>query len=444
MLQKHYYYIQIYPNNQMLNFFNKDVKRTVEHKTLAQELQQSETQKRSCDCGCGCNSHWSDSLLFGQFSKKTASGLSAWFAAVNLISNAIAQAPIYVKERAENKNTIVEDHYIIDLFNDMRMNRFIVFKQLINDIIYKGNAYLYIKRTNGKPSKLIYLQPSQVSIVYNQLDDDLKYLVSSNKNVKRTVLPDDILHFYMWSRDGVNGVSLLNYGQRVVDLANAAEQTAKQFFDSGCQITGVLSFNGRVTDEQKQKIRTSWNAIHSGDSGSGLAILEGDSKFEKIAANSQEAQLLETRNYNTTEIARLFNISPILLGDLSHTSYADIEQAQLEFVTHTLLPYIIMFETEIDRKLLKSERTRFFDIDETSQLKGTKNALATYLSTLVSNGIMTINEARRILELNAIDGGDELIIPYTKIQDNTINEENNNNDGPDGTDDIKLQDDTAE
>ena len=426
----------------MLNFFNKDVKRTVEHKTLAQELQQSETQKRSCDCGCSSN--WSDGLLFGQYGKKTASGLSAWFAAVNLISNAIAQAPIYVKERAENKNTIVEDHYIIDLFNDMRMNRFIVFKQLINDIIYKGNAYLYIKRTNGKPSKLIYLQPSQVSIVYNQLDDDLKYLVSSNKNVKRTVMPDDILHFYMWSRDGVNGVSLLNYGQRVVDLANAAEQTAKQFFDSGCQITGVLSFDGRVSDEQKAKIRAAWNTIHAGDSGSGLAILEGSSKFEKIAANSQEAQLLETRNYNTTEIARLFNISPILLGDLSHTSYADIEQAQLEFVTHTLLPYIIMFETEIDRKLLKSERTRFFDIDETSQLKGTKNALATYLSTLVSNGIMTINEARRILELNAIDGGDELIIPYTKIQDNTINEENNNNDGPDGTDDIKLQDDTAE
>ncbi len=433
----------IYFNNQMLNLFNRDVKHAVEKKTLAQELQKSESQERSCDCGC--STHWSDSLLFGQFSKKTASGLSAWFAACNLISNAIAQAPIYVKERAENKNTIVEDHYVIDLFNDMRISRFIVFKQLINDIIYKGNAYLYIKRTNGKPSKLIYLQPSQVSIVYNQLDDDLKYLVTSNKNVKRTVLPDDILHFYMWSRDGVNGVSLLNYGQRVVDLANAAEQTAKQFFDSGCQITGVLSFNGRVTSEQKQKIRESWNTIHSGDNGSGLAILEGDSKFEKIAANSQEAQLLETRNYNTTEIARLFNISPILLGDLSHTSYADIEQAQLEFVTHTLLPYIIMFETEIDRKLLKSERTRFFDIDETSQLKGTKNALATYLSTLVSNGIMTRNEARYILDLNPVEGGDELVIPYTKIEDNTINnEEGNNNDGPDGDDDIKLQDDTAE
>lgn len=431
----------------MLNFFNSDVRKKVKENVLNEQIAREQmTEKRSNDCTCGCNSHWSDSLLFGQFSKKTASGLSAWFAAVNLISNAIAQAPIYVKERAENKNTIVEDHYIIDLFNDMRMSRFIVFKQLINDIIYKGNAFLFIKRTNGKPSKLIYLQPSQVSIVYNPMDDDLKYLVSSNKNVKRTVLPDDILHFYMWSRDGVNGVSLLNYGQRVVDLANAAEQTAKQFFDSGCQITGVLSFNGRVTDEQKQKIRTSWNAIHSGDSGSGLAILEGDSKFEKIAANSQEAQLLETRNYNTTEIARLFNISPILLGDLSHTSYADIEQAQLEFVTHTLLPYIIMFETEIDRKLLKSERTRFFDIDETSQLKGTKNALATYLSTLVSNGIMTRNEARYILDLNPVEGGDELVIPFTKIEDNTINnnEEDNNNDGPVNDDNIKLQDSEAE
>jgi HK97 family phage portal protein len=266
------------------------------------------------------------------------------------------------------------------------------------------------------------------------MNDDLKYLVVSNKNVKHTVLPEDMLHFMMWTRDGISGTSLLTYGQRVIDLANSAESTAKQFFDSGCQITGVLSFNGRVTDEQKNKIRAAWNNIHAGDNGSGLAILEGDSKFEKIAANSQESQLLETRQYNIAEIARLFNISPILLGDLSHTSYADIEQASIEFVQHTLLPYLTMIEIEMDRKLLKNDNILYIDIDETALMKGTKTSLATYLSTLVANGIMTRNEARYILDLNPVEGGDNLAIPYTKIQDNTINNETIKTDSDDSTD----------
>ena len=50
--------------------------------------------------------------------------------------------------------------------------------------------------------------------------------------------------------------------------------------------------------------------------------------------------MLETREYNVVEIARFFNINPVLLGDLSHSSYNSIEDAQIEFTTHTLLPLI--------------------------------------------------------------------------------------------------------
>ena len=40
---------------------------------------------------------------------------------------------------------------------------------------------------------------------------------------------------------------------------------------------------------------------------------------------------------------------------------------------------------------------------------------------LVTNGLMTPNEARQQLGLPSIDGADSLIIPFTDVNQNTIN-----------------------
>ena len=60
------------------------------------------------------------------------------------------------------------------------------------------------------------------------------------------------------------------------------------------------------------------------------------------------------------------------------------------------------------------------DIDETYLMKGDEQSESDYLTKLVSGGIMTINEARNRLGLNNVDGGDDIIMPYTKIEDNKI------------------------
>ena len=97
----------------------------------------------------------------------------------------------------------------------------------------------------------------------------------------------------------------------------------------------------------------------------------------------------------------------------------------LEFVTHTLFPYITLVEEEFTRKLIKpSEKDLYIDLDENFILKSDKTSQASYLSTLVSNGIMTPNEARQQLGFNAIEGGDKIMVAYSKVEDNTIGEQN--------------------
>ena len=114
-----------------------------------------------------------------------------------------------------------------------------------------------------------------------------------------------------------------------------------------------------------------------------------------------------------------------MVGDLSHSSYSTIEATLLEFVTHTLSPYIIMCEEEFTRKLIKpSEKYLYINLDENYKLKSDKQSQANYLNTLVSGGIITANEARQILGFNKVDNADSLVIPYTNIKDNTLGTQN--------------------
>ena len=135
--------------------------------------------------------------------------------------------------------------------------------------------------------------------------------------------------------------------------------------------------------------------------------------------------MLETRRYNVEEIARFFNINPVLLGDLSHTSYNDIEQAQIEFVTHTLLPIINLLQDEINRKMITNSM-HYIDFDETELLRGDRSSLADYYTKLVTNAIITVDEAREQLGWNPMgtDYSSSLIMPYTDLSQNVLGDTN--------------------
>ena len=117
----------------------------------------------------------------------------------------------------------------------------------------------------------------------------------------------------------------------------------------------------------------------------------------------------------------------MLLGDLSKTNYGDVEQASIDFVLHCIIPWTNMIENEINRKLIQ-DKTHYIDLDENTLLRSNKTNQANYIKTLVSGGVMTANEARNILDLNPMSGGDRLIVPFTKISDNTINTNGKDND----------------
>lgn len=374
---------------------------------------------------------FNEALTFnGITNQYSAMNISAAYRATEIISDSIAMLPIKVKLLNGEHKEEMESHSLNLIFNDKVGNtitKFNLMKLLIQSVILKGNGFAYIQRAkDGTVTNIRYCESKDVNIHYNKNKDELYYTIShiSNKRIE----PINVIHLIKNSYDGINGISVLSYAARSLGISNNTENSANSFFTNGCNLSGVLTVQGQLTQKQKDDIRSSWNQAYS-NGGNGLAVLQGNMSYQPIQLSASDSQMLESRQFNVQDIARFFGISPVLLGDLSHSSYSTIEATQNQFLLHTLQPYIVMVEAEFNRKLLKpSEHNLSINLDETALLKTDKTAQATYYGTLIDKGILCINEVRKELGYSAIEGGEKHIIPFTDIAQNTINNNTNTED----------------
>lgn len=385
-------------------------------------------EKRSVDDGFVPGYYADGSLMFGTLSTSqySATNLPTAYRCINLISDTIASMPIAVKKRsAKGKTLEVKNHPINLLFQDKnsRTDKFTFIKLLVQSVICKGNGFAYIKRAqDGTPLKLIFLESSDVTINYMKETDTLYYQVSFLKNGSR-IEPYNMLHFKMFSNNGVQGISLLASARRTLSLAAATDSQAKSFFENGASLNGIINSTTQLSAKQRQEILSSWNTTYS-NGGRGIAVLQGNLSYQPISLNAADSQMVEARQLNNTDIATFFGVPAAMLNIKGFSSYSSLEDTQNFFLTTTLLPYIKMLETELDKKLLNDNEGNLKVIfDSESILRTNKTALADYYTKLVTNGLMTPNEARQQLGLPSIDGADSLIIPFTDVNQNTINKD---------------------
>lgn len=368
-----------------------------------------------------------DALNFsGLRNQYSAMNISAVYRAVEIISDSIAMLPIKIRQLDADHYNELDSHSLnLVLKNAGYLSKYTFIKLLIQSIMLRGNGFAYIERAgDGTVTGLRYLPSGDVQIHYNKEKKELYY--TCNYVSKKRIEPINMIHLLKNTYDGVNGVSTLTYATRSINLSNNTENSANNFFTSGCNLAGILTVQGQLNDKQRDQIRSSWNQAYS-NGGAGLAVLQGNMDYKPIQLSAAESQMLESREFNITDIARFFGISPVLLGDLSHSSYSTIEATQNQFLLHTLNPYIVLVEEEFTRKLFKpSESNLVIDLDETALLKTDKSALAGYYGALLDKGVLCCNEVRKELGYSPIEGGEKHMIAYTKIEDNLINNEENN------------------
>lgn len=358
--------------------------------------------------------------------------LSTFYGCIELISNDLASIPILVKDKKENK--VIENHYLKDIFSSLNIPKFLLIKQLISDAYRHGDGFAYIKRNGkGQPVQVIYRPHGNTSISYNPLKNELYYLDSKMSSKK--IEPINMIHVRKNTLDGISGISISKYGAKIFDLAKATDSTAKDFFDSGCNVSGVLTSTKPLNPKAKEEVLADWRSAFNSGKANNVGVLGYDLKYTPVSNNANDSQLLQSREYNVLEICRYFCINPIKLGIKAGFAYGNLESAQWDYINQTLLPWVCLLQEEFNNKLvLPSEKENIYiDFDEDKIMFLDKNSTANYYTNLVKNGLISINEAREAMGYGPREGADDLIIPYTNINDNKVEggdkeEENKEND----------------
>jgi HK97 family phage portal protein len=330
--------------------------------------------------------------------------------------------PLYVyTEDDQGRRTKATKHWAYKLLHDSPSDSQTSFEWRENmerDFCLSGNAYSLKSRIGKRIVSLDYLSAARIA-PYIDLNYGVLYRYTGYNGKTEVYEPGQILHVKNFSMDGgITGISpLLRY---VIEHALAANNYGRNFLKNGARPSGYLKFAGKRpnNDSTVDKIKSDWQEQYGGTENAGRTAVTWDgTTYETIGVNPQEAQLLDTAKLLTGDIAgAIYGVPRNMLGQPSETStYASAEQFAIDFVRHTVSPQCKRYEQALNKALFTGEPNVFckFDLDELQ--RGDSAAQSSYFSTLVQNGLMKRNEARRKLDLPEEEGADDLTVQSNLI-----------------------------
>lgn len=357
--------------------------------------------------------------------ERTAMQMTAVYACVRILSEAIAGLPLHLyRYREDGGKEKATDHPLYCLLHDEpnpEMSSFVFRETLMTHLLLWGNAYAQIIRNgHGEVIALYPLMPNKMSVnrdsagslyyEYTRQTEDAPTIKGTTVKLK----PSDVLHVPGLGFDGLVGYSPIAMAKNAIGLAIATEEYGSKFFANGATPGGILEHPGVVKDPER--VRNSWNAAFGGSGNANkVAVLEEGMKYTPISISPEQAQFLETRKFQIDEIARIFRVPPHMVGDLEKSSFSNIEQQSLEFVKYTLDPWVTRWEQSIYRTLLspKEKKDFFVKFNVEGLLRGDYVSRMNGYSIARQNGWMSANDIRELENMDRIpkeEGGDLYLI----------------------------------
>lgn len=387
------------------------------------QVPQNETEQRSAydEYGVGLALNYNG---FSTYKTTQAMTLAAVHRCVTVIMNSVASLPVrlYVYDKDGYKEEVKNElSYLLGKKPNSKMNAYTFYSLIVKDILLSGNGYALILRDKGKIVGFQYVQAGLVSPI--DMVTRIDYQVTGINGI---VKQEDILHFMNYTDNGVYGISVLTHARRTLGIADAGDKAADNFYKSGGCTSGFLKFEGPSSGKQRDEILSAWNTATGGPNNgpNGIAVLPANVTYTQLSVDPADAQLLESRKFEVIDICRFFGVSPLKVFSLENANYNSIEATELAFLNDTLRPLLTKIENELETKLFKPEDKFDIKFDVSELLRTDKKSQAEYFTKLFNLGVLSPNDIRKELDMNAVDGGDIHVaqVNLTSIKNlNTIN-----------------------
>ena len=368
--------------------------------------------------------------------EKSAMQIATVYACVRLLAESIAGLPLHLYRYTSSSGSDKErakDHPLYKILYrqpNPEMTSFSFWETMVLQILLWGNSYAQVIRDGKNNVLALYpLPPENVEVdrddkghiyyIYHAYTDE----VPGETNKEIYFRSDEIFHVPGLSYNGLVGVSPIAMMKNSLGTTIAVEKYGSAFFKNGAQPAGVLEHPGVL--KNPEKIRENWSDVYGGPSNAHkVAVLEEGMQYKAISLPPEDSQFLSTRQFGVTEICRIFRVPPHLVQDMQHATFSNIEHQSIDFVVHTLTPWLVRFEQAIVKDLLLPDEqdTYFPKFNVDGLLRGDYQSRMQGYATGISNGFLSPNDIHRLENMDLIPaekGGDDYYLNggYVKLED---------------------------
>lgn len=343
------------------------------------------------------------------------------YTAVNAIAQEIASINFKLYKKKQTKKGIeieeVFEHEALSLLNEVNpySNGYTHIFETSIYLELMGEAYWAVMRdAKLRPTSLWQLRPDYVSIIpsKDKIIDHYVYRVGTEEI--RLEKEDVVPIRYTNPKTPYRGRSPVQSAAMAIDTDKfSAEWNRNFFFNSAMPNTVFVTDNTNLTREQVDKLKASWQANFGGRQNSHkVAFMTHGFKPSEVGARMKDMDFIEQRRAMRDEILGVFKVPKTVLGLTEDVNRANAEATTAAFIQRTIIPKVRMMVSYLNEFYLKlwADEQLFFDYedptpeDNTSKIQIYENGL--------KYGWLTINEVREQENLEPIDGGDVVYLPF--------------------------------
>lgn len=347
-----------------------------------------------------------------------ALGLSAWFNGIAIIAGTLGSLPCKLYRRdGEAREPVTDDprHWLAFRQPNPWQTAFEWREMAQGHLLARGNHYSRIIRDRlDRARAFVPLHPDRVEVLVR--DSEIIYRVRSSAGTED--LPArEVFHMRGIGGNGLTGYSVVALARRGLGYALGLEEHGSELMGNKARPGGVLQTGQILKSETRNALAKQWDEMYTGGGIGKTAVLDAGLSWTQVGFSMEDAQFIESRKFQVTEVARWLNLPPHFLKDLERSTFSNIEHQSLEYVIHTIRPWAERWEQRLDMALLdESEREElFFKFNLEALLRGDSVTRAAFYNALFQMGALSPNEIRALEDMNPTEGGDQRFVQLNLV-----------------------------
>lgn len=336
-------------------------------------------------------------------------GISAWYSGVRYISEVMAGLPVhrYKMLPGNGRTQRVSPQWV--LTPDVEQPWYGLIEFIVMALLHRGNAFAFkLRNAAGIVVGLREIHPDRVTVGVAP-DGTKRFMIDRDEKLWTT---RDILHIPGLAYDGRVGMNPIRCSADALGSVVATDEYAARFFSNNTNLGGIISVEEAMTTDEALALKTQWEDFHQGIlNAHRTGVLSKGARYDRVTLNAEDSQLIQSRQYGVSEIARLLRLPPHKLYDLSKATFSNIEHQSIEAITDGIQPWAERIEAHInfDRDLTLPGTYIEFNLD--GRLRGDTTSRYAAHTSSVGGPWKAVNEARRAENLPPVEGGDVVLRP---------------------------------